>query len=534
MLPTNPTKKSRNYKALSFLAAYTTAAAFLLLISSKSNADEWVVVPSFQTDLIFSDNIRLAPKGNPDRFSDFVTRLVPGIYSKYTSRRFDSEIDYRLANVIFTKDKNQNRSLNNLAMKNTAEIVKDFLYFDGNGRVQQQNQNILRPQGDDVNQTINLQNIRQFSISPYIRHNFANKATTELRYARIWNNSDASNTFFNSEAHAYNGSLISGPDFRTFQWGLNYTRQDIDFDLRPDDVRLETGVANVRYNITRRFGITGTGGYENNTFGGGLGTLFGVNRPIGARWSAGFVWIPTNRTNIEGSVGQRFFGDTYRGSISHRMRFMAMNASYKEDINSAWNILNVDSAGVTSTVLTDLFTAQAPPGTDPAVIAALVTSFITELGLPPNLAFGQGFLTNRFFLEKNFESSVAFNFTKNTLLFRIFHINRKPLDQRPLLDTILGTGFQLANVRQEGINALWSWTVGPRTRVSANFLYNHLYFPSLFRKDRITLYSIAVSRELTRNIFGLLSYRRNDRRSDDPLAEYVENRFTATINMQFE
>lgn len=533
MLPTNPTKKSRNYKALSFLAAYSTTAAFLLFISSKSNADEWVLTPSMQVDLIYSDNIRLAPNGDPDKFADFVTRLTPGIYSKYTSRRFDSEIDYRLSNVIYTRNTEANRSLHNLAAKNTAEIVDDFFYFDGNVRMQQQNQNILAPQGDQINDTGNLQNIRQYSVSPYIRHNFADVATTEARYARIWNESDASNTFFNSTAHAYNGSLVSGPDFRTFQWGLNYTRQDIDFELRPDKVRLETGIANVRYYLTRRFAITGTGGYENNTFGGGLGTFFGVNRPKGPRWSAGFLWIPTNRTTIEASAGKRFFGDTYRANLSHRMRFMALNASYKEDINSAWNILNTDAGGVTATVLTDLFTAQAPPGTDPALIAALVQSFISELGLPPNLAFAQGFLTNRFFLEKNFESSVAFNFTKNTLLFRIFHTTRKPLDQRPLLDTILGTGFQLANVRQKGVSTLWSWPLGPRTRFSANFLYNHLYFPSLSRTDRITLYTAAVSRELTQNIFGLLSYRRVRRRSSDPSATYVENRFTASVNMRF-
>ncbi len=533
MLPTNPTKKSRNYKALSFLAAYSTVAAFLLFISTKSNADDWVLTPSMQVDLIYSDNIRLTPKNDPAKISDFVTRLVPGIYSKYTSRRFDSEIDYRLSNIIFTKDTVQNRSLHNLNARNTAEIVEDLFYFDGNVRMQQQNQSILQPQGDNINRTGNLRNIRQYSVSPYIRKRLGNQATTELRYARIMSDSDASSTFFNSQANSYTGSLISGPDYRVLQWGLNYSRQDIDFDLRPDSVRIETGIANVRYNFTRRFAITGTGGYENNTFGGGLGSLFGVNRPKGARWSAGFVWMPTNRTNIEASVGQRFFGDTYAFNLSHRMRFMAMNASYQEDINSAWNILNVDSAGVTSTVLTDLFTAQAPPGTDPALIAQLVQSFILELGLPPNLAFAQGYLTNRFFLEKSFESSVAFNFSKNTLLFRVFHTNRTPLDARPFLDNIIATGNQLAHVKQQGVSALWSWVVGPRTRVSANFLYNHLYFPPLFRKDQIKLYSLIVSRDISENLFALVSYRRNDRRSDDPTQEYVENRFTASLNMRF-
>jgi uncharacterized protein (PEP-CTERM system associated) len=488
-----------------------------------------VFTPILTTDLIFTDNVRLLPKGDPNKEADFVTRLVPGLYSKYTSRRFDSEIDYRLINVIYANASEQNRSLHNLNARNTAEIVENLLYFDGNVRMQQQNGNIAGRQGDDVNLTGNLRNIRQYTVSPYIRRRFGDIASTEVRYARILTDSDASNTFFNSQTNSYTGSVLSGPAFQVLQWGLNYTRQDIDFDLRPDSVRLESGVANVRYNINRKIGITGTGGYENNTFGGGA-----RDRPKGVRWSAGFIWAPTPRTLIEGSAGQRFFGDTYFGNVSHRTRLFAFNANYKEEINSAHNILNIDATGNTVTVLTDLFTAQAPPGTSPAEIAQLVQLLITDLGLPANLAFASGFLTNRFFLQKSFESSLALNTAKNTVLVRVFHTTRRPIDNRPLLDTVFrGGGSALSNVRQQGVSALWSYAITPRTRVNANFLYNRLFFFALNRKDQVKLFTFSVSREITDNIFGLLSYRRNDRRSEDPFAEYIENRFTASVNARF-
>lgn len=527
MSPANNTKNSYNIRTLLFLAIYSTVTA-LLSLPSASDAGELVLVPNMRAELIFTDNVRLRPKGDTGKESDFVTRLVPGIYSHYTSRRFESEIDYRLINVVFVNASEQNRTLHNLNAKNTAEVLEDFLFFDGNVRMQQINRSIIGPQGDDVNVTGNLSNIRQYSASPYVRKRFGDVATAEARYARIMTDSDASTAFFNSQTNSYTGSILSGPDFQIFQWGLNYTRQDIDFDLRNDSVRLETGIANVRYNINRRFGITATGGYENNTFGGGA-----VNRPKGARWSAGFIWTPTPRTSIEGSVGQRFFGDTYFGNLSHRTRLFAINANYKEDINSAWNILNVDATGNTLAVLTDLFTAQAPPGTDPAEITQLVQLLISELGLPPNLANASAFLTNRFFLQKNFESSVALNTAKNTVLVRVFHTTRTPIDNRPLLDAILGGGATLANVKQRGVNVLWSYAVTPRTRVNANFLYNRLFFSALNRRDQIKLFSFSVTRDLTENIFALLSYRRNDRRSQDPNAEFIENRFTASISARF-
>lgn len=349
-----------------------------------------------------------------------------------------------------------------------------------------------------------------------------------MRYARILTDSDSSTTFYNSQTNSYTGSILSGPEFQVLQWGLNYARQDIDFDLRPDTVRLESGVANVRYNINRRFAITGTGGYENNTFGGGGFQ----NKPKGARWSAGFIWAPTPRTNIEATAGQRFFGDTYFINASHRTRLFAMNTYYKEDINSAWNILNIDATDNTAATLIALFTAQAPPGTDPAEILALVNLLIQELGIPASLAFAQGFLTNRFYLQKNFESSIAMNTAKNTILIRGFHTDRRPLDNRPILDAGLGTGG-LGNIRQKGVSVLWSWKISARTRFNANFLYNHLRFPSLSRTDHVRLYTVALSRDITDKVFGLISYRRNERDSSAPFNSYVENRFTASVNARF-
>ncbi len=148
----------------------------------------------------------------------------------------------------------------------------------------QQNESLLGREGDDANVTGNLANIRIYSVSPYVRQRFGNLASTELRYSRILTDSDASSSFFNSQANTYHASLISGTDFRTLEWGLNYSRQDIYFDLRPDTVKIETEIANIQYNLTRRFGLTGTGGYEDNEFGGA-----GQDKPKGVRWSAGFV-----------------------------------------------------------------------------------------------------------------------------------------------------------------------------------------------------------------------------------------------------
>jgi len=269
MSPTIADKNSCNYRALLFLATYSAATA-LLLLSPRSDAYEWEFTPLLRTDLIFTDNLRLVPDNSPvKKEAEFITRIMPGFRSSFTSRRFDSAISFRIRNLIYANNSGKNRSLINLRTQNTGEIIKNLFYVDANARIRQQNQFLLGPLGDDANITGNLRSRQMYSVSPYIRKRFLNFATTEIRYARILSKSNASNTFFNSNSNSYQFSLISGTNFRTLEWGLNYSRDDIDFDIRPKTVKIETAIANIQYNFTRHFGLTGTGGYEENTFGGG-------------------------------------------------------------------------------------------------------------------------------------------------------------------------------------------------------------------------------------------------------------------------
>jgi len=530
MLPTNTAKDSQNHRALLFLVTYAAAAA-LLLFSPKSDAYEWLLTPSMRTDLIYTDNVELVSGDLEKKKGSGVIRLIPGLYSRFTSRRFDSEIDFRLRNIIYTYDMDRNRSFINLNAKNTGEIFKNFLFVDGNVFMRQINQSILSPGGDDANVTGNLANIRMYSVSPYVRQRFGNFASTELRYSRILSDSDSSSSFFNSQTNAYHASLISGSDFRTLEWGLNYSRQDIDFDLRPDTVKIETEIGNIQYNLTRRFGLTGTGGYENNEFGG-----VGQDKPKGIRWSAGFVWLPNRRTSLEASVGQRFFGDTYYFDFTHQRRKTAMNAFYREEVLSALNILDLDGPGNTLDLLINLLAGQAPPGTDPATIAAAAQLLLNELGLPPSLAFAQGFLTNRFFLQKRFQSSLAWNSPKNTVIVRVFHLNRTPLDftNQFLANSpgVVGGGGQ-TNSKQEGVNVTWSHRITARTSLNATMRYTHRYFPTLFRKDDIYSARVGLARRLSDRAFGFISYRYIERQSDDSNAEFSENRFMVSLSMRF-
>jgi uncharacterized protein (PEP-CTERM system associated) len=213
-----------------------------------------------------------------------------------------------------------------------------------------------------------------------------------------------------------------------------------------------------------------------------------------------------------------------------------MNAFYREEVLSALNILNLDGPGNTLGLLIALLTGQAPPGTDPATIAEAAQVLLNELGLPPSLAFAQGFLTNRFFLQKRFQSSLAWNSAKNTVIVRVFHLKRTPLDFTNAFlansPGIVGGGGQ-TNSRQEGVNLTWSHRITARTSLNTIFRYTHRYFPNLFRKDDIYSGRVGIARRMSDRVFGFLSYRYTQRQSDDSLSEFSENRFMASLSMRF-
>ncbi len=215
---------------------------------------------------------------------------------------------------------------------------------------------------------------------------------------------------------------------------------------------------------------------------------------------------------------------------------LAMNTFYREEVLSAISILNLDGPGNTLGILTSLLAGQATPGNDPAVIAAAAQLLLNQLGLPPPLGFAQGFLTNRFFLQKHFQAALAFNTPKNTVIVRVFHLKRTPLDfDNAFLASapVVSGGLGQSNVKQEGANLSWSHRITARTSLNAFFRYIHRNFPILARKDDIYMGRVSLSRELSENMFGFVSYRYHQRVSDDSSGDYSENRVTASLSWRF-
>lgn len=479
----------------------------------------------------YSDNVRLGQGGSGT--GDFITQINPGITVNGVGNRFRANVNYMANSLIYAQNSNFTRIRHQLNAAGTAELTKDLFFVDGSASISQQNISLLGPQAiDNVNVTGNRANVSAYSISPYLRHRFQDFATTEVRYARSWINSSA-NTLFNSNTDSIFAGLNSGSAFRTLGWGVNYSNQMIHFS-NGRNIELERSTGNLRYRVTRQFALTATGGYERNSFISIRGS------PSAPLWTVGFIWQPTERTSIAASGGQRFFGNTYSGLASHRTRLTAWDISYSQDITTfnqqASLGMGFGFPGASGGALSSLLGAQNPSLSPDAVQQA--SSAFLGLGLNGSFFSPTNFLTNRLFLQKRLQASVAMNGTKNTAVLRVFDMTRQAWSPDSADAGLIGARdlALLNHTRQRGANALWSHRLTPLMSANANFGYTRFSFIGTGRVDDYWLISLGLSRrfpEIHRNMNGTLQVRHQERSSDQPGPGYQENAAIAYVNMSF-
>lgn len=504
-------------------AVYSAVAAAMMLLSSPSIAIDWKISPSLDLKETYSDNIALAPAGSEK--SDFVTQINPGISLSGTGPRLKANARYGMQNLIYAERSRSNATRHMLNADANAELLDDFFFIDAKASISQQNVSAFGAQtNDNINTTDNLTETRTYSISPYLRQRFGSTASSELRYTH--DSVDASaGGLLASQSDRIQLNLNSGTAFKTLGWGLNYSNQQLDYS-NARTIDMETFSGTLRYLLSTRLSLNATGGYEKNNY---LST--GV-KPEGSFWSAGFSWAPAERTSITASAGRKFFGPTYALTANHRTRLTAWSLGYSEDITTTRSQFLVPATIDTSDFLNQLWTASIP---DPVERQQIVDAFIRDTGLPASLSNAINFLTNRVFLQKRLQASVAINGAKNTLVLSTYNMLREAQTSQEIDSNLLGTDFLSLNdnTRQVGGNALWNWRMTPRTSANMSAGYARTTSLTTGRQDNIKTFRVGLARKFQPKLNGAVDFRHSQRDSNLSGNDYRENAITASLLMSF-
>lgn len=501
----------------------------MLLLSLQAGAVDWTIVPTLELKETFSDNVRLS---DANEESDFITQVNPGIAVTGLGPRLRFNTRYVMQNLFYAKEHGRNATNHQLNANGNVELLSDLLFLDAKAAIRQKNISSFGPQSaDNTNITNNRTNVETYSFSPYLLHHFRDIADAELRYTHDAVSTSGSGSavatgFSNSQSDRILMKLTSGDDFKILGWGLNYSKQRIDFDSGQTVNQVSYG-GNVFYRLTPQFKLLANGGYESNDY------LSITGDSAGSFWKAGFAWTPSVRTNIEAQAGRRYFGDSYSFKANHRSRRTAWNVSYSEGVTTTRSQFLIPATIDTAAFFDQLWTSVIP---DPIVRQQVIEAFISQNGLPDSLADSVNFLTNRFFLQKRFQASVSITGARNTAVLSLFDLRREAQTAQSADSALLGpSDLSLNNdTKQQGIHALWTRKLSPRTNANLSLVLTKTHSLTTGREDEEKTLRLGITKELRSNVKGGVELRRKDRDSNqDNGNEYTENAITASLRVSF-
>lgn len=435
------------------------ALAVMSLFVAPASQARWAIVPAFTLSETYTDNVALQPDALAK--AQLVSELSPSLSVSHRSPRLTVSSSFRLRHFEFADEQVSGTSRNQREASAAAQgtLIDDLLYFNVTADRRQRSISPFGVINSDLGYaTQNQAPVSSYSISPYIVHRFGSTADMQLRYTKDSVSAEVSGVG-NSKGESILFNLNSGTSFRSFGWGLSYNRQDLD-DAVAQSIRSQNLVASLRYRATSSLSLTGTGGYDEYDYS----SLGGVTK--GPSWTVGFNWNPSPRTSLEASGGKRYVGGTKSLRAVHRSRRTVWNITYNDSVTNTRSNFLIPATLDTASLLDRLFQADFA---DPVQRQLAVAEYMRRTGLPPTLTDNINYFSNRFYLQKSFNASVALKGSRSSLVFSAYRTRRDGLSVRESDSVLLGSSNATANdnTAQRGGSASFTYTISPRTSLLA-------------------------------------------------------------------
>ena len=503
----------------------------LALLANPASAVDWKFSPSVSARATYTDN---ANQSHSDPQDSLILSVRPGFTLRSEGlRRIQASVNYGLDSVARFGE-NQSTDLNhNLGAIGKAELIDDFLFVDGSASISQELISLLGSPADATTNSANRATVGTYSISPYIQKRLGTFATAQARYTTsgsIFQNDVASN----SNANSFTAGLGSGTRFDDFTWGVNYSIRKAN-NTNAVDTTFESASATAGYALTRKFRVFGTVGQDWNDYLSTSGTS-------GSSYSVGFGWSPTRRTSLEASVGERYFGNTYSFSGSHRTRSSRWTVRYSENVSDisqqfltqTSRIFWVCNTGVTGILVreTQDFTNPDPTScVGPVSSGGLASLLTTYYGYSINDLVALNLLNiaiaNGVYIIKSFNAGVSWDVGR-------LGFGLSVQDTRRLYQALADAQDQV-----QGVTGSVSYRLSPQTTANGSLSLTRNSVDALLvaggtaRKDDILSLSVGLNRRFADKLNGALSFRHTQRNSNVANADYDENSLTASVSMSF-
>lgn len=505
MEPTGAARPARGHTTLATLGLLLPG----LLVLPGGVEAKWTFTPRVSVTGELTDNANLSPRG--DEEWDFITSVNPGFNLRRDDGRLQASLSYGMNNRFYARESGQDRTTHRLAGTGTAELIREAFFVEATALRTEQADSLLGPVGvGGSTPRENLRETTRYSISPYLITRYGRFATQQLRYrySEVLNHRSARG---DSHTHAASYQLNSGPAFNRPFWQLAADYREERFDDAPTG-EFGTVSGTAGYQFSRFFSSYAQVGREYNNFE----TL--RDDEDDTFWEVGATWTPTRATSIQASYGERFFGKNRAVTARHASRRADYRLSYSERITSTQRTTQFFREDLLLQEIIDLIGDGAVFDDDGNLNIPIdnIDDFIDEARI------------QSFFFVQSWRGAWQYRTGRSTFRLSAFHTRR----QSETDITGQPGGLFESDRQSRGGNASWTWALGPRTDTTLSARFSRSDFADE-RQDDLWGLRAAISRQLTPDSRATLTYRHQQRESDERAAEYRENALLATFTREF-
>lgn len=333
-----------------------------------------------------------------------------------------------------------------------STLVDRWLYLDASASVRQVEVDpFLGRSSPGVGN--NVRRAEFLQVRPSIRHELSTRvgfeASLEETYTAVQNDEAA-----NARVHVGRVALRGRP--QPLGFGLEFQRQDTRYvDLSDGSWKLDTARVSVEALLFDELLLRLIAGREHTS--SRLAERDDDIRGFGLRW------VPSPRTEFEGQVERRFFGNGFKARASHRTPFWSFSASLlREPATSTSSLGGLSSGDTLGDFLNAILTTRFP---DPVQRAALVDSLLASRGLPTELARALELLAGYAQLNTGGTATIAYLSPRTTASLTFFAQSLRLLTTDEALP--VAASLRTDDARQAGIELNVSYLLARDSRIAA-------------------------------------------------------------------
>ncbi|NOQ14851.1 MAG: TIGR03016 family PEP-CTERM system-associated outer membrane protein [Methyloprofundus sp.] len=515
----------RKYKLIPLMGA-----AYTFFCSTTVFAIDFQYVPSLTIRETYSDNIRLAPKGQEQ--GAFVTEITPGISIRgVNGGRLTADFSYQMQNLFNAGGDGTAQIFHQMQFNSGYQLMRRSLFASARSSYSQQNVSNLRD-GDNINNLEERTNIWTAGTSVNWAPRFGNFANAQVSVDFDYVANDNADQLSNSMNLRESVNIRSGLDFKRITWVAAFNNST-EFRENEDNVHFQNTQATIRAWLDRRFNFFTTLGYANNSFQGSDTSNNGFFYTLGAQWKpnwwfdieAGYGnnWHVTSnlslsqRTHLSAGYFDRSVGlntgGAWSASANHITSRSSWDFTYTEDTTTVQDILLQDS--------------NVP------IIDASGNQVLGNDGQP--IVFNESLpsLMNDVLVRKTANASVSYREGRSNYQLGGFYERREFENSDNDRETVYGVdvswNWQFLRRMSFFLSPSWQHIQRNNTNITDTSDENQDRYQLITRLTRTVPFNIGRSRLLNTS----LEYRFLKQNSNLLFNSYVENRVTLSLFMNF-